>query len=69
VIADVAIVFVAACAACIWARGQKGLDCLRIEVIGGLYHVTSRCDRREAIYLDDATVSRVVRAVKVEAQG
>ena len=27
---------------------------LRIELSGGLYHVTSRGDRREAIYLDDA---------------
>jgi len=27
---------------------------LRIEVPGGLFHVTSRGDRREAIYLDDA---------------
>lgn len=27
---------------------------LRIEFPGGLYHVTSRGDRREAIYLDDA---------------
>ena len=26
---------------------------LRIELAGGLYHVTSRGDRREAIYLDD----------------
>ncbi len=26
---------------------------LRIEIPGGLYHVTSRGDRREAIYLDD----------------
>lgn len=26
---------------------------LRIELSGGLYHVTSRGDRREAIYLDD----------------
>ena len=27
---------------------------LRIELAGGLYHVTSRGDRREEIYLDDA---------------
>ena len=27
---------------------------LRIELAGGLYHVTSRGDRREAIYLNDA---------------
>jgi len=27
---------------------------LRIELGGGLYHVTSRGDRREAIYRDDA---------------
>ncbi len=27
---------------------------LRIEIPGGLFHVTSRGDRREAIYLDDA---------------
>ena len=27
---------------------------LRIELAGGLYHVTSRGDRREAIYRDDA---------------
>jgi putative transposase len=27
---------------------------LRIEFPGGLYHITSRGDRREAIYLDDA---------------
>jgi hypothetical protein len=27
---------------------------LRIEFPGGLYHVTSRGDRREEIYLDDA---------------
>ncbi len=27
---------------------------LRIEVAGGLYHVTSRGDRREDIFLDDA---------------
>ena len=27
---------------------------LRIEFSGGLYHVTSRGDRREAIYLTDA---------------
>jgi len=27
---------------------------LRIELAGGLYHVASRGDRREAIYLDDA---------------
>jgi REP element-mobilizing transposase RayT len=27
---------------------------LRIEMAGGLYHVTSRGDRREAIYLNDA---------------
>lgn len=27
---------------------------LRIELSGGLYHVTSRGDRREAIYLDDS---------------
>jgi hypothetical protein len=26
---------------------------LRIELAGGLYHVTSRGDRREAIYRDD----------------
>jgi hypothetical protein len=26
---------------------------LRIEFAGGLYHVTSRGDRREAIYRDD----------------
>ena len=26
---------------------------LRIELAGGLYHVTSRGDRREDIYLDD----------------
>jgi len=26
---------------------------LRIEVEGGMYHVTSRGDRREAIYEDD----------------
>ncbi|MFB1486675.1 MULTISPECIES: transposase [unclassified Thiocapsa] len=26
----------------------------RIELAGGLYHVTSRGDRREAIYRDDA---------------
>lgn len=26
---------------------------LRIELAGGLYHITSRGDRREAIYLDD----------------
>ncbi len=25
---------------------------LRIELAGGLYHITSRGDRREAIYLD-----------------
>ena len=27
---------------------------LRIELAGGLYHVTARGDGREAIYLDDA---------------
>ena len=27
---------------------------LRIELSGGLYHVTSRGDRREVIYLDDS---------------
>ncbi|MCB1985736.1 MAG: transposase, partial [Nitrosomonas sp.] len=27
---------------------------LRIELAGGVYHVTSRGDRREEIYLDDA---------------
>jgi putative transposase len=27
---------------------------LRIELSGGLYHVTSRGDRREDIYLGDA---------------
>ena len=27
---------------------------LRIELAGGLYHVTSRGDRREAIYFSDA---------------
>lgn len=27
---------------------------LRIELAGGLYHITSRGDGREAIYLDDA---------------
>ena len=27
---------------------------LRIEAPGGLYHVTSRGDRREEIYLDDS---------------
>lgn len=27
---------------------------LRVEFPGALYHVTSRGDRREAIYLDDA---------------
>ena len=27
---------------------------LRIEFPGAVYHVTSRGDRREAIYLDDA---------------
>jgi REP element-mobilizing transposase RayT len=27
---------------------------LRLELAGGLYHVTSRGDRREDIYLDDA---------------
>ena len=26
---------------------------LRLELAGGLYHVTSRGDRREAIYIDD----------------
>lgn len=26
---------------------------LRIELAGGLYHITARGDRREAIYLDD----------------
>ena len=27
---------------------------LRLELAGGLYHVTSRGDRREDIYVDDA---------------
>ena len=27
---------------------------LRLEIAGGLYHVTSRGDRREDIYHDDA---------------
>lgn len=31
---------------------------LRIELAGGLYHVSSRGDRREAIYLDDGDRQR-----------
>ena len=27
---------------------------IRIELAGGLYHVTSRGDRREAVFADDA---------------
>ena len=37
---------------------------LRIELAGGLYHVTSRGDRCEAIYLNDATMPTVVRGSK-----
>ena len=36
---------------------------LRIEFPGGLYHVTSRGDRREAIYKDDADRSRFLEVL------
>ena len=31
---------------------------LRLELAGGLYHITSRGDRREDIYLDDVDRQR-----------
>ena len=31
---------------------------LRLEIPGGLYHVTSRCDRRENILLSDTDRQR-----------
>ena len=31
---------------------------LRLELAGGLYHITSRGDRREDIYVDDADRSK-----------
>ncbi len=37
---------------------------LRIEFPGGLYHVTSWDDRREAIYEDDADRSRFLLVVR-----
>jgi len=31
---------------------------LRLELAGGLYHITSRGDRREDIYVDDSDRSK-----------
>ena len=59
---------------CINASSTRGISMsrpLRIELTGGLYHVTSRGNRREAIYLDSGctTVPCAARSGRSKALG